>query len=148
MRKHLQAFTLVEFVIVLAVFAILAAFAIPRFTSIETQARVSAIAALSNSIRGTSSLAHAQWMASGQPVTIEVEGKTISMVNGYPDVTRNGLPSALQDPVGFSTTFVPGAVIFKKAGAPRPEHCSVVYSSAAASTPPKIVLVTPDLNGC
>ncbi len=148
MRSESLGFTRLELTVVTSVMSLLAAFAIPRFTSIENQGRVAAIAALSTSIRNASSLAHAQWLASGKPETIEVEGRTIKMRNGYPDVDSSGLPNTLPDTAGFSATIAPGAIIYKKYGAPKPEQCSVVYSPATLNAPPKILLQTPSLSGC
>lgn len=147
-RSHMQGFTRAELVVVASIFSLFAAFAIPRFTSIENQGRVAAIASLSNSIRNASALAHAQWLASGKPATIEVEGRTIAMRNGYPDVAEDGLPATLPDTAGFSAQVSQGAIIYKKYGAPRPDQCSVVYSPASPDAPPKILLQTPNLSGC
>lgn len=149
MRILAQGFTRIELAVVLAVTALLAAFAIPRFTSIENEGRVAAIASLSASIRNASALAHAQWLASGRPETIDVEGQTVTMRNGYPDAGQSGLPTALPDAAGFSATIAGDAVIYKKYGAPKPEQCSVVYSPPVTEgAPPKILLFTPNLSGC
>lgn len=148
MRSKSWGFTYVELAVVVAVVATLAAFAIPRFTSIENQGRVAAIAALSASIRNASSLAHAQWLASGKPETIEVEGRVIKMRNGYPDVDSSGLPDTLPDTAGFSSIIAPGAVIYRKYGAPKPDQCAVIYSAATPNAPPRILLQTDDLRGC
>jgi MSHA pilin protein MshA len=144
-----RGFTRIELAVVLAVMAMLASFAIPRFTSIENEGRIAAIASLSASIRNASALAHAQWLASGRPDTIDVEGQAVTMRNGYPDAGQTGLPTALPDAAGFSATIGNGAVIYKKSGAPKPDQCSVVYSPPATSgSPPKILLYTPNLSGC
>ena len=148
MRFKSQGFTQVEMAVVVAVVATLAAFAIPRFTSIENEGRVAAIAALSASIRNASSLAHAQWLASGKPATIEVEGRVIKMRNGYPDVDPNGLPGTLPDTAGFSASMAPEAVVYRKYGAPKPDQCAVVYSPATPNAPPRILLQTSNLSGC
>lgn len=147
-RSFAHGFTRVEMTVVASVMGFFAAFAIPRFTSIENQGRVAAVAALSNSIRNASSLAHAQWIASGKPATIEVEGRVISMLNGYPDAVSSGLPLAVPDTAGFSSRVVPGAVVYRKSGAPIPDQCSIVYSPASPDTPPRILLQTPSLSGC
>lgn len=148
MRFKSQGFTYIELAVVVAVVATLAAFAIPRFTSIENEGRVAAIAALSASIRNASSLAHAQWLASGKPETIEVEGRVIKMRNGYPDVDSSGLPSTLPDTAGFSATIAAGEVVYRKHGAPKPDQCAIVYSPATPNAPPRILLQTSNLSGC
>lgn len=148
MRSDMDGISRTELLVVVSVFSLFAAFAIPRFTSIENQGRVAAVASLSNSIRNASALAHAQWLASGRPATIEVEGRTILMRNGYPDVAADGLPGTLPDTAGFYAQIAQGAVIYKKYGAPEPDHCAVIYSPAGPDIPPKILLQTPNLSGC
>jgi len=149
MRIVARGFTQIELAVVLAIMALLASFAIPRFTSIENEGRVAAIASLSASIRNASALAHAQWLASDRPDTIDVEGQIVTMRNGYPDAGQTGLPTALPDAAGFSASITNGAVIYKKSGAPNPDQCSVVYSPPATTdSPPRILLVTPNLSGC
>lgn len=149
MRTQSRGFTQIELAVVVAVMMLLAAFAIPRFTAIENEGRVSAVASLSASIRNASALAHAQWLASGRPETIDVEGQTVTMRNGYPDAGQTGLPAALPDAAGFSATLTGDAVVYRKYGAPQPDHCAVVYSPPASpGIPPKILLYTPNLSGC
>ena len=149
MRTRSRGFTQIELAVVVAVMVLLASFAIPRFTAIENEGRVSAVASLSASIRNASALAHAQWLASGRPETIEVEGLTVTMRNGYPDAGETGLPAALPDSAGFAATIAGDKVVYKKYGAPRPDQCSVVYSPPSSlGTPPKILLFTPNLSGC
>lgn len=143
-----SGFTRVELVIVASVMSLMAAFAIPRFTSIENQGRVAAIASLTNSIRNASALAHALWLASGQPDVVDVDGRSISMRNGYPDAAANGLPDALADIAGFSAQVESGSVVFRKHGAPSPDNCAIVYSPATPDVPPRILLQTPNLSGC
>lgn len=148
MRSFSSGFTRFELVVVASVMGFLAAFAIPRFTSIENQGRVAAVAALSNNIRNASALAHAQWLASGKPARIEVEGRNITMRNGYPDAAVEGLPDTLPDTAGFSAHVESGRVVYRKYGAPSPDNCSVVYSPATTAAPPRILLQTPNLSGC
>jgi MSHA pilin protein MshA len=138
MRSLQKGFTLIELVVVITILGILAAFAIPRFTSLEVQARVSAIQSLGGSVRSAAALAHAQWLASGTaPATITMEGQTITIVNGYPD--RASLPNTLQDTTGF--TYTAGTGVYTKDGAATPASCSVTYTApAAANTPPTITV--------
>jgi MSHA pilin protein MshA len=133
-----KGLTLIELVVVITILGILAAFSIPRFTSLEVQARVSAIQSLGGSVRSAAALAHAQWLASGTaPATITMEGQTITIVNGYPD--RASLPNTLQDTTGF--TYTAGTGVYTKDGAATPASCSVTYTApAAANTPPTITV--------
>jgi MSHA pilin protein MshA len=133
-------FTLIELVVVITILGILAAFAVPRFASLEVEARSAATQALSGSVRSGAALAHALWLAQGQPATVTMEGATITMVNGYPDLAS--IDDTLADTAGF--TFAAGTGIFTKDGASG--TCQVDYDEAvSAGSAPSI---TPDVSNC
>ena len=68
MKGRIQGgFTLIELVVVVTILGILAAFAVPRFASLEGQARLASTQALAGSVRSGASLAHALWLAQGDP---------------------------------------------------------------------------------
>ena len=132
-------FTLIELVVVITILGILAAFAIPRFTSLEREARVAATQALGGSVRSGSALAHAMWLATGaNPVSME--GTNVAITDGYPTVAS--IQSVLSDATGFA--FAGG--VWTKTGATTPANCSVTYvAPAAAGNSPTI---TVDVSDC
>ncbi len=129
MRK-VSGFTLIELVVVISILGILAAFAIPRFISLETEARISTTQSLAGSVRSASALSHGLWLAQSSPATITMEGQSISMTNGYP--TTATIDDTLADFTGY--TFTPGATgVWTKDGSPTPASCAVTYTPPAAS---------------
>jgi MSHA pilin protein MshA len=136
-RSAMNGFTLIELVVVIVILGV------PRFTAMEVQARIASIQSLAGSIRSSSSLAHAMWMASGSPATVNMDGSNVAITNGYP--TRASLPNTLQDTSGF--TYTAGTGVFSRNGAPTPANCSVTYTApAAANTAPTISV--PVTAGC
>lgn len=128
-------FTLIELVVVITILGILAAFAIPRFASLEGQARLASIQALGGSVRSGAALAHALWLATNSPLTVTMEGQTITMANGYPNLAT--IDDTISDLSGFG--YVPGTGIFTKTGAAA--TCTVTYAeAAAANTAPSITV--------
>ncbi len=120
-------FSLIELVVVIATLGILAAFALPRFASIEAEARSAATHSLAGSIRSGAALAHALWLAQGRPATVIMEGTTITVVNGYPD--RTTIDDTLADISGF--IYHAGTGVFTKTGAAA--TCTVTYNEATAA---------------
>lgn len=146
MKLHIKqsqpGFTLIELVVVIALLGVLAAFAIPRFASLEREARVATTLGLSGSVRGAASMAHSLFLAQAlNPVVME--GIPINLTNGYPDASDVQL--TLADSTGYAVS-VNGAgdvATFSRVGAPG--NCNVVYNDALPNSAPIIVL---DTTGC
>jgi MSHA pilin protein MshA len=137
MRTSARGFTLVELVVVITILGILAAFAVPKFLSLDSQARSAAIDGLSGSLRSAASLTHSLSMATGNPATVTMEGSVITMTNGYPNLAT--IDDTLQDTTGF--TYVPATGVFTKDGATTPANCSVTYAAAAVGGAPTITVL-------
>jgi MSHA pilin protein MshA len=131
-RPVSKGFTLIELVVVITILGILAAFAVPRFVSLENQARSASVQALEGSLRSAAALARGMAMASGNPATIQMEGRTITLVNGYPNAATIG--DTIADLSGFNPPTVAGtATTFTRQGARDPAACFVRYTEAAAA---------------
>ena len=140
--KRAKGFTLIELVVVITVLGILAAFAVPRFINLQARARASAIESLQGALRSSATLTHSMWMVSGQPPTVPVEGATITMSNGYPNLGT--IDDTLVDIAGFTYDALTG--VFVKTGATNGATCSVAYTPPAVlGDPPSI---TYDVSNC
>jgi len=149
MRNRHTGFTLIELVVVITILGILAAFAIPRFTQLDGQARIAAVNALAGSLQSASALAHAQYLATGTtPAFVVMDGQNITLANGYPDQSATGIQNALQDTSGFTATVAGTAVTFTKNGAPTPATCAVTYTASAVLGSPAVVSLPVASAGC
>lgn len=133
-----RGFTLVELIIVIVILGILTAFIAPRFADIAKQARVSSVEAMAGNLRAAAALAHAQQIAENGAATASVvmNGKTVTMTNGYPTDNAAGIGNALSQTQGFSasTTAAPGNYAYTLTKAPIPANCYVSYDAAVSTT--------------
>jgi len=141
-------FTLIELVVVVTILGILAAFAVPRFASLEGQARLASTQALAGSVRSGAALAHAVWLAKGDASASDIlmDDQPITMAFGYPDSAT--IEGTLIEYSGFKLAQSGGAAVFMKqspSGTPIP-NCFVTYvPPAAANQAPQVVATT---GGC
>lgn len=136
-------FTLIELVVVITILGILAAFAVPRFASLEVEAREAATEALGGSIRSGSALAHALYLVDGtSPATVNMEGANVAISNGYPSTA--GIEETLSDDTGFA--HVAGSGVWTRADATTPANCSVTYVQPA--NPGEAPAITVDTTDC
>ena len=141
-------FSLIELVVVITILGILAAFAVPRFASLEGQARLAATQALAGSVRSGAALAHALWLAQADPASTSVtmEGEAITIAYGYPDAST--IDSTLVEYSGFKLTTSGDTAVFAKESQPGTTiaNCFVTYTPApAANEAPQVVATT---GGC
>jgi MSHA pilin protein MshA len=143
-----SGFTLIEGVVLASLVGIVAAFAVPRFTRLANNVRASEVAALGANLRSASQAAHAQFLAPGAHLSaITLDGKIVTLRNGYPDVTASGIRNAIFDADGFTANEGADFVIFIRADAPSAEQCSVTYQ-AAAEPSSAATITRPDTSGC
>jgi MSHA pilin protein MshA len=142
-----SGFTLIEAVVLASLVGIVAAFAVPRFTGLGSGARASAVTALGAHLRSAAQAAHAQFLIPGSPLSaVTMGGKTVTLKNGYPDATANGIRNAIFDSDGFTASEGADSVTFSRADAPSGKQCSVTYQAAPDSS--GATITDPDTSGC
>lgn len=143
-------FTLIELVVVIVVLGILAAFAIPRFVDVNTDARVASMRGIAGSISSSMALSHGLALARGREnSTITMEGETITMVHGYPQFEDIDLTVSNVDGYTFDETTDAALNRVRITPANGPSTCVVLYIEAAnASTPARVDSTAIDIANC
>jgi MSHA pilin protein MshA len=138
-RRVADGFTLVEFVVVIAVLGIVAALAIPRYFSIGAQARANLVQTASGALRSAATLAHYTWALHSSDmgsVTITLpDGSVAYMYRGYPDAGNCCAPAGIEamiDVSGMTVNQLDNArTRLEATNAPTPASCSATYTEAA-----------------
>ena len=140
MKQVQKGFTLIELIVVIVILGILAAVALPKFSDLSAQARISKMQALQGSIKAAAVMAHGQWLATGGAsaggVASVEGGTTIALSNGYPDATATGIGAAVDfsdyNIVATGTTYSSDS---------NHTACILTYAAAANTTTMPVVSV-------
>lgn len=138
--RNEKGFTLIELVMVIVLLGILAAVAIPRFASLQAEARTAAVNGMAGGLRSSVALARAKYMVVGvmTNVTVDMDGTLVACaaVTGIPTGAAAGIGSAIQDISGFAVDYtVATAVTFRPTNGGS-ATCQAVYNgtTGAATT--------------
>jgi len=131
---------MIELVVVITILAILAAVAIPRYTSLQVEARMAKVNGALGAMKAGAALARSVQLTQGLAPNdaVVMEGATVTMVNGYPSVgsiaVAAGL-SAFDFPASAPATVSGQQQISIQSDINHP-NCSVIYREAAANGAP------------
>lgn len=148
--KKQQGFTMIELVMVIVILGILAAFALPRFANLGSDARKASLDGMAGNVRSAAALAHSVALAQGKSAggTVTMEGNVITLQNLYPDDTATGgIGDALQDVSNSGYTIaMDGTTLTFEPVNGGSATCRVEYvAPSALNNPPTINIVN---GGC
>jgi len=77
-------FTFTELLTVVTAMAMMAAVAVPRYAMLNSDSRGQSVRSLAANVKSSASLSHKVWKATGQPMRMTLDGRSVDMRFGYP----------------------------------------------------------------
>jgi hypothetical protein len=132
--------TIIEVLLIIVGLSLTAAFALPRFNTLEIESRDLDSRALASRIETAAQLVHGMWISHGQPDTLLFDGLPIAVEHGFP--TLDSIGKIFPERPRFN--FQAGRWIHLEAA--DPSRCGVLYRAPAfASQEPVVRALT---EGC
>jgi len=129
---------------VLTILIILAGLAVPRVSAVDFTTAAAATEALGGELRTAAAGSHAIWLAEGQPAAVQIEGRSISLIHGYPEL--DSIDDALKTFEGFAYDSAAGVFLRLQNGNVLSADCAVSYGAPTAKgEAPRILVLT---DGC
>lgn len=142
MKRQQGGFTLIELIMVIVILGILAAFALPKFADLSSDAKKASLSGLAGSLKSAAAIARSSQLAKGAALgaSVTLDGTDVVMVNGYPQALATGGISAavgIVDTSDYTATggaAAGGSTVTYQLTGKTSATCQVTYKAATAGT--------------